>query len=161
MSMRTGRQVRRRRRFTAPLAATATTVAGGRANTIRRTVSGTDRSIRLEVLETSRSAYRFKTEATAVTACEATRAGPGTCDECTPQSRRGDGLDALEEGSRETKASIPIRGRARRQRGKRDARLRKHAAKQRKRASTERSSPPKKDFYARGKRVSGSFGSRQ
>ena len=47
------------------------------------------------------------------------------------------------------------------ERGKRVARLRKHAAKQRKRGSTERSSAPKKDFYARGKRVSGSFGSRQ
>ncbi|HXK40251.1 MAG TPA: hypothetical protein VJ837_05450 [Candidatus Paceibacterota bacterium] len=47
------------------------------------------------------------------------------------------------------------------ERGKRNARLRKYVAKQRKRASVQSPSKPKKDFYALGKRVRGSFGSRQ
>lgn len=46
------------------------------------------------------------------------------------------------------------------ERGKRDGRIRKYVAKQRKRKG-ERTSAPKKDVYARGKRISGSFGSRQ
>jgi hypothetical protein len=47
------------------------------------------------------------------------------------------------------------------ERAKRNARLRKYVAKQPRKASAQKPSKPKKDFYALGKRVRGSFGSRQ